>query len=161
VRGGLTFGVIFPNVGEAYKTRCFFAVDFRGAGGRVRGMDSPRCKWTNASGDFNAANPDNWEGGKLPVTVEDWAEATPPLPAECAYLLTPAWPRPIPVSERLPPNKENCDSESVGVLAYEPNSDCWGGAAIYHTQDGSEWLWDSDWLSGVPTHWLPLPPKPE
>lgn len=31
-------------------------------------------KWTGAAGDFRADNPDNWQGGRLPQTIEDWEE---------------------------------------------------------------------------------------
>ncbi len=67
---------------------------------------------------------------------------------------------PIPVSERLPPNKPDCDSESIDVLAYCPGSEHWGGAALYYTSNGKQWLWDNDRTSGDPTHWLPMPPSP-
>ena len=73
----------------------------------------------------------------------------------------PQWPRPIPVTERLP-NIEFCletDPQSDAVLAY------WVGGgwnvSIYSPDDGW-WCNNKDELpTDSPTHWLPLPPTPE
>ena len=33
-------------------------------------------RWTNATGNFSAKDPANWEGGIIPETVEEWEAAT-------------------------------------------------------------------------------------
>lgn len=73
------------------------------------------------------------------------------------------WPRPIPVSERLPEiNKETDESEDV--LAYFGEKRGWGISRMTDFNRGCdvppEWSADYPW-SGDPTHWLPTPPKPE
>lgn len=83
------------------------------------------------------------------------------------------WPKPIPVSERLP---ELCDDgEPPRVIAYctfaaycnspqnnELESPTW--LSGYFEPGKVEFVTDSDVLQGPEltiTHWLPLPPNPE
>ncbi len=75
------------------------------------------------------------------------------------------WPRPVPVSERLP-------ELDVRVLAAAPDQwDGWqivqrnGYMAKANEDEGnphySHWVDDVDIVVKRITHWLPLPPKPE
>lgn len=72
------------------------------------------------------------------------------------------WPRPIPVSERLP------DGDFKTVLAFDVENDDWTEARFYDGKWYAPYPWqnfgnhcqDADRLEGV-THWIPLPPKPE
>jgi hypothetical protein len=68
------------------------------------------------------------------------------------------WPRPIPVSERLP----GFDDE---VIWYSPSQPGWeAGVLTVHTLDGKRWVRPNAHFDIVPldefTHWLPLPPAP-
>lgn len=63
------------------------------------------------------------------------------------------WPRPIPVSERLPQFDET-------VLAYEDGA---GWLSLILEENG-QWTNSDTWWSDESTritHWMPLPPKPE
>jgi hypothetical protein len=70
----------------------------------------------------------------------------------------PYWPRPIPVSERLP-------EDHTQVLAHcdSGGADWWGICAIDADGKWREITWCSDGTIPIRnvTHWLPLPPKPE
>jgi hypothetical protein len=73
------------------------------------------------------------------------------------------WPRPIPVSERLPKEADiSIDSDEQTVLCFDGEEDCEWACSVYC--DGSFWarypVPRTQRLAGV-THWLPLPPKPE
>lgn len=117
-----------------------------------------KCRWTNASGDFSAANPENWEGGRLPQTIEDWENATPKRAGYFSGYELP-WPRPIPVSERLPEIVTDEDF-SPAFLAF--CSRCPGWHLAFVCVDGAWTLLDDDSIDPhTITHWLPLPPKPE
>lgn len=63
-----------------------------------------------------------------------------------------AWPRFIPVTERLPEIKKNC-------FVY---TDSYGW--MLGMFDGEQWHifgWHGDPYNVNPTHWLPMMPKPE
>ncbi len=65
------------------------------------------------------------------------------------------WPRPIPVSERLPENKDNSWNP---VFAYFPGE---GWVLANYYRDDGWWAERRDEFESIePTHWLPLPPDP-
>jgi hypothetical protein len=66
-----------------------------------------------------------------------------------------SWPRPIPVSERLP------DWVSPFLLYCAADDDSVGEwVAACRSRDGELYEYGGNELHGTPTHWLPLPPKP-
>ena len=69
---------------------------------------------------------------------------------------TPQWPRPIPVTERLP-------EADVSVLAYFADG-FWDECYFYGdeiVEDGIALANEERPLPHGITHWLPMPPKPE
>lgn len=77
------------------------------------------------------------------------------------------WPRPIPVSERLPEWIEG--GKIAPLLAFgsivDDEKESWHMAACVRSKAGGSWWFEDCNGDGgddlLITHWLPLPPKPE
>jgi hypothetical protein len=71
--------------------------------------------------------------------------------------LAPQWPRPIPVSERVPAIDGDC-GESGFVFAWADSREVWEIAWL--SAEGN-WTWGDGHDRGAPEFWMEMPPAPQ